>query len=305
MSLKTFISTRFQSIPIASAASISHTICPQQIINVNNHIYSTNVQSKTPISIATTSRLTLSLTSKQQNSIIAPAISTTFITSPYYRFPRSTPQTQLEQRRFRAEFAPRKWKYRKKHKGRVPVRTGGSTKGNYLAFGEYGIRVKYGVRLSSAQLTAAHHVIRRKIKVVKGSKMWMRVFPDIPVTAKGNESRMGKGKGSFEYWACRVPMNKILFEIGGGGIRKEVAKEAMKLAADRLPVKTEFVDGKLEPPSPKKIKAVTSKPSTASAVVNNLVKSPKSPTSCTPILIKSPPLVSSSVTQKPVAIPKK
>ncbi|CAG8470977.1 5445_t:CDS:1 [Ambispora leptoticha] len=301
MSLKTFISTRFQSLPIASAASITHTICQQQIINVNNRVYSTNLyalQSKTPISIATISLLTL--TKKPQNSIvIAPAIPATFITS-HYRVPRSTPQTQREQRRFRAEFAPRKWKYRKKHKGRVPVRTGGSTKGNYLAFGEYGIRVKYGVRLSSAQLTAAHHAIRRKIKVVKGSKMWMRVFPDIPVTAKGNESRMGKGKGSFEYWACRVPMNKILFEIGGGGIRKEVAKEALKLAADRLPVKTEFVDGKLESPSPKKIKFLTSSKSTTSAV-----NSAKSPASTTPILIKPPAAVSSSVTQKPVAIPKK
>ncbi|KAG9291727.1 hypothetical protein G9A89_012012 [Geosiphon pyriformis] len=131
------------------------------------------------------------------------------------------------------------------HKGRVPVRTGGSTKGNYLAFGDYGIRVKFGIRLTSAQLTACHHAIKRKIKPIRGAKMWMRVFPDIPVTSKGNECRMGKGKGSVEYWACRVPMNKIVFEIGGGGMRKEVAKEVMKLVADKLPGKTEFVDGSL------------------------------------------------------------
>ncbi|GBC03763.1 hypothetical protein RclHR1_05300004 [Rhizophagus clarus] len=74
----------------------------------------------------------------------------------------------------------------------------------------------------------------------------MRVFPDIPVTSKGNETRMGKGKGSFEYYACRVPMNKILFEIGGGNIRREVAKEALRLASDKLPVKTEFVDKEAE-----------------------------------------------------------
>ncbi|CAG8555119.1 11705_t:CDS:1 [Acaulospora colombiana] len=70
----------------------------------------------------------------------------------------------------------------------------------------------------------------------------MRVFPDIPVTSKGNETRMGKGKGSFEYWACRVPINKIVFEIGGGGMRRETAKEALRLASDKLPVKTEFVE---------------------------------------------------------------
>ncbi|GBB84177.1 hypothetical protein RclHR1_10800004 [Rhizophagus clarus] len=148
--------------------------------------------------------------------------------------------------RHRAEFAPRRTKYRKAHKGRVPVRIGGSTKGNTIAFGSFGLRVKDGVRLSSAQLTAAHTVIKRKIKVIKGSQVWMRVFPDIPVTSKGNETRMGKGKGSFEYYACRVPMNKILFEIGGGNIRREVAKEALRLASDKLPVKTEFVDKEAE-----------------------------------------------------------
>ncbi|RHZ44124.1 hypothetical protein Glove_757g16 [Diversispora epigaea] len=145
------------------------------------------------------------------------------------------------QQRFRSDFAPRKIKYKKKHKGRVPVRIGGSTKGNTVAFGDFGLRVKDGVRLTSSQLTAARTAIKRKIKVIKGSQVWMRVFPDIPVTSKGNETRMGKGKGSFEYWACRVPMNKIVFEVGGGGMRKEVAKEALRLASDRLPVKTEFV----------------------------------------------------------------
>jgi len=136
----------------------------------------------------------------------------------------SLPTTFFLQRRYRAEFAPRRTKYRKAHKGRVPVRIGGSTKGNTIAFGSFGLRVKDGVRLSSAQLTAAHTVIKRKIKVIKGSQVWMRVFPDIPVTSKGNETRMGKGKGSFEYYACRVPMNKILFEIGDGNMRREVAK---------------------------------------------------------------------------------
>ncbi|CAG8536927.1 25092_t:CDS:2 [Gigaspora margarita] len=147
-----------------------------------------------------------------------------------------------EQYRFRSDFAPRRVKHRKAHKGRVPVRTGGSTKGNTVVYGDYGLRVKDGVRLSSSQLTAAWQAIKRKIKVIKGSQVWMRVFPDIPVTSKGNETRMGKGKGSFEYWACRVPLNKIVFEVGGGGIRREVAKDALRLASDKLPVKTEFVE---------------------------------------------------------------
>ncbi|KAF0398409.1 ribosomal protein L16 [Gigaspora margarita] len=147
-----------------------------------------------------------------------------------------------EQYRFRSDFAPRRVKHRKAHKGRVPVRTGGSTKGNTVVYGDYGLRVKDGVRLSSSQLTAAWQAIKRKIKVIKGSQVWMRVFPDIPVTSKGNETRMGKGKGSFEYWACRVPLNKIVFEVGGGGIRREVAKDALRLASDKLPVRTEFVE---------------------------------------------------------------
>lgn len=79
----------------------------------------------------------------------------------------------------------------------------------------------------------------------------MRVFPDIPVCTKGNETRMGKGKGTFEYWAARVPIGRIIFEIGGGGIRPEVAKEALRLASVKFPVKTEFVtkDGRLYPSS--------------------------------------------------------
>lgn len=90
------------------------------------------------------------------------------------------------------------------------------------------------------QLTAAHNAIKRKIKPVKGSDSWLRVFPDVPVTSKGNEVRMGKGKGTFEYWACRVPANCIVFEVGG--LRKEIAKEALRLGGHKLPVKTEMVE---------------------------------------------------------------
>ncbi|KAI7862809.1 ribosomal protein L10e/L16, partial [Spinellus fusiger] len=147
--------------------------------------------------------------------------------------------------RFASSFSPRRTKYRKAHKGKIPLPTGGSTKGTTVEFGEYGLRIKEGARLTARQLTAVHNAIRRKIKTVKGSQVWMRVFPDIPVTSKGNEVRMGKGKGTFEYWACRVPLNRIIFEIGG--LRKEIAKEAFRLASHKLPVKTEIVERGAKP----------------------------------------------------------
>lgn len=102
-----------------------------------------------------------------------------------------------------AQLAPRRTKYRKAHKGRVPIPSGGSLKGTTLTMGEYGIRVLTGVRLSAKQLQSAQTALKRKLRAVKGSQVFMRVFPDIPVCVKGNETRMGKGKGSFEFWACR------------------------------------------------------------------------------------------------------
>ncbi|KAI8376057.1 ribosomal protein L16p/L10e-domain-containing protein [Radiomyces spectabilis] len=142
--------------------------------------------------------------------------------------------------RYASNFSPRRTKYRKSQKGKIPLPTGGSTKGTTVEFGDFGLRIKEGARLTARQLTAVHNTVRRKIKPVKGSQMWMRVFPDIPVTSKGNEVRMGKGKGTFDYWACRVPLNRIIFEISG--MRKEIAKEAFRLASHKLPVKTEFVE---------------------------------------------------------------
>lgn len=147
--------------------------------------------------------------------------------------------------RFRSNLAPRRTKYRKAQKGKVPIPTGGSTKGTTIEFGDYGLRVKEGTRLSAKQITAAYDTIRRKIKPVKGSQLWMRVFPDIPVSSKGNEVRMGKGKGSNDFWACRVPLNRVVFEIAG--MRKEIAKEALRLASDKLPVRTEFIERNAKP----------------------------------------------------------
>ncbi|WFC95713.1 39S ribosomal protein L16, mitochondrial [Malassezia brasiliensis] len=146
------------------------------------------------------------------------------------------------QQRWASNLGPRRTKYRKAHKGRVSFPTGGSVKGTTVSQGIYGIRTLEPCRLSATQLSAAETALKRKLKVVRGSQVFMRVFPDVPVCVKGNETRMGKGKGSFEYWACRVPVGRVIFEIGGHvEVRKEVAKEALRLAAAKLPIRTEFV----------------------------------------------------------------
>ncbi|OMJ15473.1 54S ribosomal protein L16, mitochondrial [Smittium culicis] len=147
----------------------------------------------------------------------------------------------LSQARGFQTLQPRSRKYKKAQKGRVPVRTGGSTKGNYIAFGQYGLRIKEGCRLRAKILTSIYASVRRKIKSAKDSKIYLRVFPDIPVSSKGSEARMGKGKGTFDYYAARVPKDKILFELGGPNLGVELAKEAFRLASHKLPVGTEFV----------------------------------------------------------------
>ncbi|KAF9420478.1 mitochondrial ribosomal large subunit component [Entomortierella beljakovae] len=162
----------------------------------------------------------------------------------------ATPMNKT-QRRFNS-LQPKKMKYRKRHKGKIPIPIGGSTKGTFIEFGDYGLRLKEGTRLTAKQIQAAHTTIRRKIKTVKGSQIWTRVFPDIPVTSKGGESRMGKGKGSVDYYATRVGINRIIFEIGGGGIRREHAKEALRLASAKIPVAVEFVE-KVDQVKPPKV----------------------------------------------------
>lgn len=108
-----------------------------------------------------------------------------------------------QQQRWASNLGPRRVKYRKSQKGRVPFPTGGSVRGTTVTQGIYGIRALEPCRISATQLTAAETALKRKLKVVRGSQVFMRVFPDVPVCVKGNETRMGKGKGSFEYWACR------------------------------------------------------------------------------------------------------
>ncbi|WVQ82807.1 ribosomal protein L16 [Cryptococcus sp. DSM 104549] len=145
----------------------------------------------------------------------------------------------VQQVRHRGQLVPKRTKFKKSAKG---APGGGSIKGTILQHGTFGLRSCGSVRLSAAQLASCQMAVRRKIKPVKGAELFLRVFPDIGVFVKGNEQRMGKGKGSFEYWSCRVSPGRMIMEIGGGGIREEIAKAALKLAQCRLPVQTEFVN---------------------------------------------------------------
>ena len=128
-----------------------------------------------------------------------------------------------------------KWvKYRKKQRGRMK---GNAQSGNYVAFGHFGLKSLNSAWITSRQIEAARIAMTRYIK--RGGKVWIRIFPDKPVTQKPAETRMGKGKGSPEYWVAVVKPGRILFEIEG--VEQEVAKEAMRLASHKLPIKTKFV----------------------------------------------------------------
>ncbi|PLW11200.1 hypothetical protein PCANC_18791 [Puccinia coronata f. sp. avenae] len=155
---------------------------------------------------------------------------------------RRTPATYHQQHRTRADLAPKKFKYRKAFKGAPPIRTGGSTVATTLEHGQFGLRVLEPCRLSAKTLQSCETAIKRAIKPTKGAKCYLRVFPDLPVCVKGNETRMGKGKGPFEYWACRASVGRVLFEVGGGGIQKEMAFAALQHAKPRLPVTSEFIE---------------------------------------------------------------
>jgi large subunit ribosomal protein L16 len=129
---------------------------------------------------------------------------------------------------------PKKTKYRKQFKGRIH----GSAKAGFaLNFGAFGLKSLEPERVTARQIEAARRAITRQMK--RQGRVWIRVFPDLPVTDKPAEVRMGKGKGAVEYWAARVHPGRILFEIDG--VSTEVAHEALKLGAAKLPVKTKIV----------------------------------------------------------------
>jgi large subunit ribosomal protein L16 len=129
---------------------------------------------------------------------------------------------------------PKRTKYRKAHKGRIH----GVAKGGFeLAFGEFGLKAQEPDRLTARQIEAARRAMTREMK--RQGRVWIRVFPDVPVSKKPTEVRMGKGKGTPEFWAARVKPGRILFEIDG--VSKEVAREALRLGAMKLPIKTRFI----------------------------------------------------------------
>ncbi len=130
--------------------------------------------------------------------------------------------------------SPKRTKFRKAHKGRIH----GVAKGGFeLNFGAYGLKALEPERVTARQIEAARRAITREMK--RQGRIWIRVFPDVPVTAKPQEVRMGSGKGSVEYWACRVKPGRILFELDG--IPKAVAAQALALGASKLPIKTKMV----------------------------------------------------------------
>lgn len=130
--------------------------------------------------------------------------------------------------------SPKKFKHRKQHKGRIH---GNAKGGTQLNFGSYGLKALAPDRITARQIEAARRAITRHLK--RQGKVWIRIFPDVPVTAKPLEVRQGKGKGSPEYWAARVKPGRIMFELDG--VPPELAKEALALAAMKLPIKTKFV----------------------------------------------------------------
>jgi len=129
---------------------------------------------------------------------------------------------------------PKKVKYRKQQKGRL---RGVATRGTEVAFGHYGLQALEAGFLTTRQIEAARVAISRRMK--KGGKLWIRIFPDKPITAKPAETRMGKGKGAPVDWVCPVKPGRILYEVEG--ISKEEAMEAFRLAANKLPIKARFV----------------------------------------------------------------
>ncbi|HQV31237.1 MAG TPA: 50S ribosomal protein L16 [Calditrichia bacterium] len=132
---------------------------------------------------------------------------------------------------------PKRTKYRRTHRGR---RRGKAIRGSSVDFGQYGLKTMEAGWITSRQIEAARIAMTRYIK--RGGKVWIRIFPDKPITKKPAETRMGKGKGSPEYWVAVVKPGRVMFELTG--VAEEIAREAMRLASHKLPVKTKFVTRK-------------------------------------------------------------
>lgn len=129
---------------------------------------------------------------------------------------------------------PKRTKYRKQMRGRLKGKAG---RGSHIAFGDYALQALEPCWMTSRQIESARRAVMRYVK--RGGKFWIRIFPDKPITAKAAETRMGSGKGNVEYWAAVIKPGRVLFEISG--VPEDVAKEAMRLASHKLPIKTQFI----------------------------------------------------------------
>lgn len=129
---------------------------------------------------------------------------------------------------------PKKVKHRKQHRGR---RSGNAGRGNEVSFGTYGLKAMEAGWITSRQIESSRVAITRHVR--KHGKMWIRIFPDKPVTQKPAETRMGKGKGAPEYWVAVVKPGRIMFEVEG--VEEEIARDALRQASHKLPIKTKFV----------------------------------------------------------------
>jgi large subunit ribosomal protein L16 len=129
---------------------------------------------------------------------------------------------------------PKRTKFRKAHKGRIK---GTATAGSKLNFGSHGLKAQEPTRVTARQIEAARRAMTRAMK--RAGRVWIRIFPDLPVSKKPTEVRMGKGKGANEFWAAKVKPGRIMFEIDG--VSLEIAREALALAAAKLPIRTRFV----------------------------------------------------------------
>lgn len=129
---------------------------------------------------------------------------------------------------------PKRVKYRRVHRGRMK---GNANRGNTLTYGEYGLQALEPAWITSNQIEAARRAMTRYVK--RGGNVWIKIFPDKPVTQKAAETRMGSGKGAPEYWVSVVKPGRILFEMGG--VSEEIAREAMRLASHKLPMKCKFI----------------------------------------------------------------
>jgi large subunit ribosomal protein L16 len=130
--------------------------------------------------------------------------------------------------------SPRRTKFRKQQRGRM---TGMATRGNEIAFGQFGLQAIEPSWITSRQIEACRRAMNRYLK--RGGKIWIRIFPDKPVTMRPAETRMGSGKGSPEFWVAVVKPGRILFEIGG--VPEDIARESMRLAMHKLPIKVKFI----------------------------------------------------------------